>query len=91
VKVGKKTPLTLAQFKELFELLPARAEGPRSWSVSRAEIDAKNYDLKASNPNAQTAQDTRTPAELLRLIEDKGRDVDAALSALRGLLSASHH
>lgn len=86
VKVGKKSPMTVEKFKEFFELLSTRAEGPRSWSVTRAEIEAKNYDLKATNPNARSAQDERTPAELLRVIEEKGREVDAALASLKALV-----
>lgn len=89
VKVGKKTPLTIARFEEFFELLPARADGPRSWSLSREEIERRNYDLKATNPNAKSNADTRSPAELLDLITAKGREVDEALSRLRDLMSGA--
>ena len=78
--------VTVAQFEEFFALLPGRADGPRSWSVSRAEIEARNYDLKATNPNAVSTQDTRTPAELLDVIVAKGREVDDALNALAALV-----
>jgi type I restriction enzyme M protein len=91
LKVGKKTPLTLAQFEEFFTLLPTRAEGPRSWIVERTTIEAKNYDLKATNPTARGTEDTRTPAELLDLIARKGEEVDAALSSLRLLVTAGSH
>lgn len=47
----------------------------RSWTVTREEIEAKNYDLKAVNPHAKTESDTRTPEELLDVIELKGREV----------------
>lgn len=83
VKVGKKSPLTLDKFEEFFRLLPDRADSERSWAVSREEIERKNYDLKAVNPNAKANQDTRTPDELLDLIEAKGRVVAEALAALR--------
>jgi type I restriction enzyme M protein len=83
VKVGKKTPLTLGHFEEFFKLLPDRADSDRSWTVPRANIEAKNYDLKAVNPHAKSNEDTRTPEELLDLIEAKGREVAEALSALR--------
>ncbi len=52
-------------------------------TVTRQEIEAKNYDLKAVNPNAKSNQDTRTPEELLDLIDAKGREVAEALRALR--------
>ncbi len=83
VKVGKKAPLTLAHFEEFFRLFPERAESEHSWTVTRHEIDAKKYDLKAVNPNARHQEDTRTPEELLDLIEAKGREVAEALAVLR--------
>lgn len=83
IKVGKKTPLTLEKFEEFFRLLPERADSERSWTVTRQEIEAKNYDLKAVNPNAKTNEDTRTPEELLALIEAKGREIAEALALLR--------
>ena len=48
-------------------------------------IENAVYDLKAVNPNAKSVEDTRTPEELLDLIEAKGREVAEALSALRAL------
>jgi len=83
IKVGKKTPFTLDRFAEFFRLLPERGESDRSWSVSIEQVQAKNYDLKAVNPNARSDEDTRTPEELLDLIEAKGREVSAALASIR--------
>ncbi len=85
VKVGKKTPLLLARFEEFFRLLPDRADSARSWTVTRAAIEAKNYGLKAVNPTAKSAGDIRTPEALLDLIEKKGREVAEALALLRSL------
>jgi type I restriction enzyme M protein len=149
-KVGKKNPLTVADFKEFFELLPGRGDSDKSWTVdftarrrtaaenarpfrqteaakrSQAEEakdrlsklkaakpkdpdaitapeatvaallrdarDAANkaqaiedavYDLKAVNPNRKAESDTRTPAQLLDLIEMKGHEVAEAIAALR--------
>ena len=83
LKVGKKTPLTLDKFADFFRLLPERAESDRSWTVTREQIEAKQYDLKAVNPHARRVEDTRTPEELLDLIEEQGREVADALAALR--------
>ncbi|MGH8068939.1 MAG: HsdM family class I SAM-dependent methyltransferase, partial [Candidatus Entotheonellia bacterium] len=91
IKVGKRNPLTLAHFDEFFRLLPERADSERSWIVSRAEIEAKNYDLKAVNPHAKNDEDTRTPEELLNVIESKGREVAQVLEALRGVASPLNH
>jgi type I restriction enzyme M protein len=66
--------------------LPSRADSEHSWTLSRDEIEARNFDLKAVNPNAKSTEDTRTPEELLEIIEAKGREVDAAIAELRSLL-----
>ena len=55
-------------------------------ATGKAEaIESAVYDLKAVNPNRKTEGDLRTPAELLDLIEAKGRDVADAIAALRAL------
>ncbi len=56
----------------------------RHWTVTRADIEAKNYDLKAVNPNAKNTEDLRTPDELLDVIATKGKEVTQALAILRG-------
>lgn len=88
MKVTKKQPLTLDRFDDLFALMASRADSPRSWTVTRAQVEARGYDLKAVNPTAKVAGDTRTPIELLDEIEARGREVDAAITRLRTLLVA---
>jgi type I restriction enzyme M protein len=87
VKVTKKQPLTIDRFEEFFRLLPERADSDHSWTLTREEIEVRKFDLKAVNPNAKADVDTRTPEELLDIIEAKGREVDAALTTLRDLLA----
>ncbi len=86
VKVTKRKPLTLSHFDEFFRLLPERADSESSWSVPRNEIEARNFDLKAVNPNRKVEVDTRTPEELIATIEAKGREIDEALGELKRLL-----
>lgn len=57
VKVGKKMPLMLAHFDEFFRLLPTRGDSERSWTVTRQEIEARNFELKAVNPNRKNEED----------------------------------
>jgi hypothetical protein len=64
-------------------LLPNREESARSWTAARQEIETKNFDLEAVNPNAKNREDTRTPDELLDLIEAKAREVTEAMAVLR--------
>lgn len=82
VKVGKKTPLTLVHFEEFFRLLPTRGDSEHSWTVTRQEIEAKNFDLKAVNPHRKNEEDTRSPEELIDLIKAKGREVEEILLRL---------
>ena len=72
LKVAKRKPLISSHFDEFFKLLPGWEESENSWTVTRSEIEAKNYDLKAVNPNRKEEVDTRTPEELLDIIERKG-------------------
>lgn len=83
LKMGKKSPLMLAHFEEFFKLLPARADSERSWTVSRAEIEERGFDIKAVNPNRKVIVDDRTPDQILDEIEARGGEVTAALAALR--------
>ena len=48
------------------------------------EIEDAVYDLKAVNPNKKPNMDTRTPEELMNIIEAKGKEIAAALETLRG-------
>jgi type I restriction enzyme M protein len=86
VKVTKKQPLTLDRFEELFSLVASRGDSDRSWTVTREEIEARGYDLKAVNPNAKSDIDTRTPEELLAIIEERHREVGTAIEELKALL-----
>jgi type I restriction enzyme M protein len=44
-------------------------DSKRSSTVTREEIEARNYDLKAVNLNAKADEDLSKPKELLDLIE----------------------
>lgn len=83
INVTKKQQLTMEHFEEFFKLLPGRASSERSWTVPVEEIKAKNYDLKAVNPNRKQEEDIRTPEELLSTIEAQETEISAALVALR--------
>ena len=83
IKVNKGNPLTAAHFEDFFKLLPSRADSENSWTVPRSEIEARNYDLKAVNPNRKEEVDTRTTQELLDIIEQKGAEIQEELTILR--------
>ena len=56
-------------------------------AIAKAQaIEDAVYDLKAVNPREKKVIDTRTPAQLLEAIAEKGREVDTALARLRSVL-----
>ncbi len=67
------------------KLLPSRADSENSWTVPRQELEARNYDLKAVNPNKQPKIDTRTPDQLLNIIQTKAEEIQRALDTLRAM------
>ena len=62
----------------------------REAAAKAKEIEDAVYDLKAVNPNKKPVVDTRTPEELLDLIESKGRDIAEALRPLRESASVKY-
>jgi len=85
--ITKKQPLTLRHFDNFFKLFnPSTlklSKSERSWCVPMEKIQAKNYDLKAVNPNRKDGEDTRTAEELIDLIESQASEITKALSNLR--------
>jgi len=93
LKVGKKTPFTLARMGDFFELVgdcragsaTDRPDSERSWTVTRGAIEASKYDLNAVNPHRVVEEATRTPEDPLDEIERQQRMIAAAITELRGL------
>ena len=56
----------------------------RDLAAKAKEIEDAIYDLKAVNPHKKPNVDTRTPEELMNIIEAKGKEIADALAALRG-------
>ena len=82
----KTAPLTLADFREFFQLLPDRADSEHSWTVNREEFERNNFDLKAVNPYRREAGDQRSASAVLDEIEMHRKALAAALSDLRAAL-----
>ncbi|MBN1615472.1 MAG: hypothetical protein JW950_13490, partial [Deltaproteobacteria bacterium] len=60
----------------------------RDLAAKAKEIEDAVYDLKAVNPHKKPVVDTRTPEELMDIIEAKGQEVAEALAALRSKAAA---
>ena len=61
----------------------------RELAAKAKEIEDAVYDLKAVNPHKKLVVDTRTPEELMDIIEAKGKEVAAALAVLRAGTNAT--
>jgi type I restriction enzyme M protein len=66
------------------EQVRALTKEAREAAAKAKEIDDAVYDLKAVNPHRKAVLDTRTPEELLDLIEAKGHEIAEAIAQLRG-------
>jgi type I restriction enzyme M protein len=81
----QKPPAPAETLRDLTVKVSALDAEARELKAKAQSIEDAVFDLKAVNPNAKTDEDTRTPRELLDLIEAKGREVAAALATLRNL------
>ena len=63
-----------------FKILDREA---RNLTAKAKDIEDAVYDLKAVNPNKKPIVDTRTPEELMAIIEEKGKEIAAALTMLK--------
>jgi type I restriction enzyme M protein len=79
----QNTPIGQRKIDELSSTVSTLETEARELTNKAQAIEDAVYDLKAVNPNAKIIEDTRTPEELLDLIEAKGREVQEALMILR--------
>ena len=73
--------------RECEERWKAKLREAREAEAKAAGIENAVYDFKAVNPHRVTVEDRRTPAELLGVIDAKGREAGAALARLRELIA----
>jgi type I restriction enzyme M protein len=86
-KLDKQSPDLFAPVPEVVTGMEQRlrqlTQEANELAGKATDIENAVYDLKAVNPNRKPATDTRTPEELLALIEAKGREIAEALALLR--------
>jgi type I restriction enzyme M protein len=82
----KKTrPTDARKIADTEAALDAVSRAAREAARKAESIENAVYDLKAVNPHRKAEVDTRTPSELLDLIEAKGAEIAEALGVLRKL------
>ena len=84
--LGKTNPLNDDDLAEFIDLQKSRAEGPRSWAISRSDVDEETYDLSVKNPNAPEAEALRPPEEIIADMLARDAETADILENIRGML-----
>ncbi len=79
----KAKPRDEAAIAEAEDKIKTLTKEAKEAAAKAKEIEDAVYDLKAVNPNKKPKVDTRTPEELLDVIEAKGKEIAEALSVIR--------
>lgn len=79
----KAKPLDNSSVKNIQDSLSTMTREAHDLTAKAKEIEDSVYDLKAVNPNKKAIVDSRTPEDLIALIEAKGREITTALASLR--------
>jgi type I restriction enzyme M protein len=82
-ELKKAKPVDGPELAAAEERVRVLAKEAREAAGKAKEIEDAVYDLKAVNPHRKSILDTRTPEELLDLIEAKGREIAEAIALLR--------
>jgi len=83
----KSKTATSDELARLEEDWKSTARGSRESQAKAESMENAVLDLKAVNPSRSKNEDRRSPEELLAIIEEKGREADAALQRLRHLIA----
>ena len=84
--MGKTNPLNDADLAEFVELQKARADGPQSWILGRADLDDETYHLSVKNPNAPEAEALRSPEAIIDDMLARDAETAEILASIRGML-----
>lgn len=84
--LGKTTALTDADFADFLAMAQRRGDGPNSWRVAAADVDADSVDLSVRNPNASQVEGPREPTVILDEIAALDEESAALLASLRELV-----
>lgn len=86
LKQLKKEKAPAKKITEKETQIREKDKAARELEAQADDIDAAVFDLKAVNPNAIAKVDKRTPAQIIKSIQEQGRIVDAALKKLSKLM-----
>lgn len=82
----KKAKAPEAKIEAMEAQIREKDKAARDLEAQAAAIDAAVFDLKAVNPNAVAQVDNRTPAQIIKNIQDQSHLVAEALARLNALM-----
>ncbi len=83
--MGKTNPLNDADLGEFVGMQAAKADAPKSWTVSAKDLDQSTFDLSAKNPKGREEATHRRPADIIddiAALDAEGAEVLARIRAL---------
>lgn len=84
--LGKTNALNDDDLTEFVTLQQTRADGPKSWTVKRTDLDEDTLDLSVKNPNAPEEAPLRAPEEIIDEILARDAETAEILENIRGML-----
>lgn len=85
-----RRPIEGNQFPDFLAKQAGRAESENSWILPIEEIEKKNFDLSAKNPNRKDDYEHRSALDLVQSIKTKEERVFALLDELNDLLESEN-
>lgn len=85
-KLTKNKPLEYAHFKEFLKCYKERKITANSWLLSKKELEERNYNLSAKNPNVKEEKILRTSEEILNSLEENLKTQQKYLNELKSIL-----
>ncbi|GAA7233143.1 hypothetical protein HpCK35_18890 [Helicobacter pylori] len=85
-KLTKNKPLEYAYFKEFLKCYKERKITANSWLFSKKELEERNYDLSAKNPNVKEEKILKTSEEILNSLEENLKIQQEYLNELKSIL-----
>ncbi len=87
-KLTKNKPLEYAHFKEFLKCYKERKITANSWLLSKKELEERNYNLSAKNPNVKEEKILRTSKEILNSLEENLKLQNKYLKEIKDALKA---
>lgn len=84
--MGKTNPLSDDDMADFVALQPSFADSPKSWRISRADLDTETFDLSVKNPNAPEADALRSPQDIIADMLARDAETADILENIRSML-----